>query len=522
MNFANETSREGRRPGWVVPLVVGLLQLLVLIFIARQHPIGAFATETDFYHLYAPDAERLADGRFPENPFQGPGYPALLAAIVKLTGLDLFTAGKWLSVLCAIGCGLLIFVLFQRLFGYWVGVGAQAIMIVSGEFPQFSINATTDLFFLLLCLGTLIVLTGEWPALRWRIGLAGALGGITYLTRYNGLFLLVVTGLAIVLLNLFEQGWRERLVLAAILIAAFLTAASPWLYANYRHRGSPFYNTNYLNLATEFYPELVAGKTNQDGTRLLEQKFHSFGEVLAYDPGRIIKHYPLNLYENLRNSIRDGLVNQWVGWVALVGIALALIRRRTKSLWLLLMAGAAYLMLMSLNHWEVRYYFFVMALYAGFAVYAVSQAVRERWIPAKSPAAVWISVGLFAAIWGLSFAESRRDVKKFLGGQPLEVIAARDYLSQAHPAGSRLRIVARKPHLPYLSGSEWIFFPQVKSIDDFRVWVAENRIDYIAIGRRELRERKELAPLGDPTKAPDWIKAVWMNSDPLLILYKPN
>src|SRR5262249_49816917 len=161
-----------------------------LSYLARQHPFGNFATETDFYHLYAPDAERVAAGQFPQNTFQGPGYPAALALISKLTGMsgDLFTVGKWLSVVCAVACGALVFVFFARLFGYWVGAGAQLIAVVSGEFPQFSINAATDVFFLLLCLAALVLFTGERVAPRWRVALTGALSGVIYLSRYNGLF----------------------------------------------------------------------------------------------------------------------------------------------------------------------------------------------------------------------------------------------------------------------------------------------------------------------------------------------
>jgi hypothetical protein len=43
-----------------LPLLICLAHLLVLIYLARQHPFGNYATETDFYHLYAPDAERIA------------------------------------------------------------------------------------------------------------------------------------------------------------------------------------------------------------------------------------------------------------------------------------------------------------------------------------------------------------------------------------------------------------------------------------------------------------------------------
>ena len=507
-----------------LPFLLCAAHLMTLAFLARQHPFGNYATETDFYHYYAPDAERIAAGQFPQNTFQGPGYPAVVAVLGKLTGVDLFTAAKWLSVVCAVLCGWLVFVLFARLFGFWVGLSAQLIAVVSGEFPQFSINAATDVFFLFVCLAVLVTFTTERLSARWRTLLTGALTGAAYVVRYNGLFLLAACLLGIVMLNLFEQSWRERIKSAALFFVMFLVAASPWLAANYKHRGSPLYNTNYLNIATEFYPELVKGETNQDATRALESRFRSFGDVLRYDPARLAKQYPVNLYESLRQSVTGNLVAQLVGWLALLGVSLSFIGRRSKPAMLVLIAGGIYLLLMALNHWETRYYFFVMVLYAGFAVFAAERWLAlmraQGWLQAKAFAA--IPVVLVVVMFAASLSASRKDVKEFLEAQPMEVAGARDFVLGLNAAPNSLRIVARKPHLAYLSRQEWVFFPQVKSLDELRVWLETNRVDYIAIGKREIKERKELKPLGDPKKAPDWLQPVWRYEPTNFILYQPT
>ncbi|MGH9754402.1 MAG: hypothetical protein ACREA2_16610, partial [Blastocatellia bacterium] len=194
-----------------------------------------------------------------------------------------------------------------------------------------------------------------------------------------------------------------------------------------------------------------------------------------------------------------------------------------KNVALVLIAGALYLLLMALNHWETRYYFFVMILHAGFAVFAAAawleMARSLGWL--KNRVFALIPVTMVAAMFALSLAESRKDVRRFLANQPTEIIAARDYLSSIGATGGK-RIVARKPHLPYLSRNEWVFFPQVKSIEEFRAWIKANRVDYIAVGRRELKERKELSSLGKPEKAPEWLKAVWVNDEPVFILYEPQ
>jgi hypothetical protein len=217
------------------------------------------------------------------------------------------------------------------------------------------------------------------------------------------------------------------------------------------------------------------------------------------------------------------LVNRLVAWMAWAGVLLALARSRSKNGALVLIAGALYLLLMALNHWETRYYFFVMVLYAGFAVFAaktwLEMARSLGWM--KNRAFALIPVAMVSTMVALSLAESRKDVTRFLETQPTEIIAARDYLSSVGAAGGK-RMVARKPHLPYLTRNEWVFFPQVKSLDEFRAWVEANRVDYIAIGKRELKERKELSALGKPEKAPEWLKAVWVNSDPVFILYEPQ
>lgn len=503
-----------------LPLLICVVHLVILISLARQHPLGNYATETDFYHFYGPDAGRLSNGQFPVNPYQGPGYPAVLAAVHLLTGADFFTAGKWLSVVCAVLAGWLVFVLFSKLFGYGIGIGAQLLVIASGEFPQFSINSTTDVFFLTICLAQLAVFVSERLNAGWRIVASGALASYAYLTRYNGLFLIAACLIGILFFDLYGSALLERIKSAVVFLAVILIVASPWFIANYKHRGSPLYNANYLNMATEFYPELVNGKTNQDGTRALAKTFNSFGEVIRHDTKRILTHYPENLWASLKSTVTTTLLNRWVALAGLLGIALALIYKRTPRITIVLLAGLFYWLLMALNHWETRYYFFIMSLLAGFAVWGVKRVIELARLPESIRPAV--CVVLVGTLCGLSLAESRRDVGEFMAAQPLELLSARDFILSQKQAGQKLRIVARKPHLPYLTGDEWIFFPQVGSIDELEKWVAENRFDFMTITKREFKERKELKPLGKVKNAPSWLKPAWVNEDPIFIIYSPS
>jgi hypothetical protein len=518
-----------------LPLVLCAVHLALLISLARQHPFGTYATETDFYHFFAPDAERLAAGQFPVNTYQGPGYPATLALLGKLTGLDgdLFTVGKWLSVVCAVLCGWLVFRLFAQVLGFWIGVGAQLLTVASGELPQFSISATTDVFFLALCLATLVVFTHERLSLRWRMGGTAALTGLSYVTRYNGLFLLAACLLGLVVLNLFELTWRERGRQAVLFLGVFILVALPWFYYNAKHHGSPLYNTNYLNIATEFYPELVKGEVNQDATRALEARFRSFGDVLRYDPLTLFKRYPVNLWESVRSLRSTSLMHPAVAWLALGGLGLLLaLEWRNKAVLVLLSAGLLYLLLMALNHWETRYYFFVLTLCTGLAVYFIVrlwaltlELVQARgWLhPSYQSAFTLLPVAVVAALLVVTAQAGRKEVRDFLESHPSEVTAVQAYLQSVGECNAQAhkRIIARKPHLPYLCRGEWIFFPQVKTPDELRIWLGQNPVDYLLISEREMKERKGLRQLGDPANVPAWLVPVWSQRKPVAVLYRP-
>ncbi len=526
MNYQTPHSTFRTSHSAIIAVIICLVYFAFLAWFSRQHPFGTYATETDFYHLYAPDAARLSAGQFPANEFQGPGYPALLSSVTKLTG-DVFVAGKWISILSAVVCVWLAFVLFKRLFGEWTGVGAALLTLVGIEFPEFSLQATTDIFFLMLFLTSVVIFTGNYFSLFPRIILAGFFTGVTYLTRYNGVVLVACFVFAILFLNFFEIIWRERLILAAIFLAVFFLAAMPWLIANYRHNGSPFYNANYLNMATLFYPELVGGEVTQDGTRKMGEQFHSFSEVIAFNPQQAATRYFKNLFSVFSQSRQEPSVGRWIGFFGILGFILAILDRKTKAVRLFLLSIIAYFLLMGLNHWEARYFFYIGICYAGLASYFIIRLAEffseRKFLPFNPGVVRFVFSAIFMiAIWTPAFLATRKSFTEFLADHPTEIPAAANFIASQNAAPNSLKIVARKPHLPFIAHQNWVFLPQVKSLDELKLWLEKNPVDYIAIGKRELKSRKELAPLGDPKTAPDWLQAAWVNDNPKFILYQPK
>ena len=236
----------------------------------------------------------------------------------------------------------------------------------------------------------------------------------------------------------------------------------------------------------------------------------------------MVLHYPANLYESIRLSLTTDLVSVLTGWFALVGMGMFLAQKRERAGLALLVSTALYLLLMALNHWETRYYFFLMVVYCGFAVFALGvlfELMRTR-VGSGARLAAVLAVALFAAMWSRSFVMAKTDLTGFLANHPFEVVKACEYLRSQGVTGKR--VVARKPHLAAICDQEWVFFPAVKSIDELKTWLAQHRTDYLVVSSVELKRRKELAVLRSAETAPPWLEAVWVNEEPPLILYRPR
>ena len=224
---------------------MGVLYVAALAYPVHRHVVGAFS---DFYLRFAPDADRVAAGEFPRNTYNPPGYPVLLVLASPLTG-DHFTTGKWMSLLAGGLTGALAFVLFRRLFGPGPALLAVPIILTSAVFATYAITAMTDVPFVLLCLVAMIAVTSDGPHRLPTVILSGVLCGIAYLIRYNAVFLLVpglaaaLWGRAQVVVPRNARG-RVRRQLPGHGLALALDELHP--------PGSPFYSTNYEDVARAF------------------------------------------------------------------------------------------------------------------------------------------------------------------------------------------------------------------------------------------------------------------------------
>jgi len=476
-----------RRAG-MIALAIGALYVLVLVYPVHLHVVGVFS---DFYRWYASDADRIAGGAFPQNTYNPPGYPLLLALASPLTD-DRFAAGKWISLLAAGLAAILAFQLHRRLFGAASALLAVPIMLSSPTFTTYAISAMTDVPFVCVCLGALLAITNVGPRRRRWAFLSGVLCGAAYLLRYNGVFLLV-PGVAGVLSGGGSRSERARRT--ALYLGGVLLTVAPWLALNYTEHGSALYSTNYRDVAREHIAHVDARAVS------------SLADVLLADPVAFVSSYVRHLGPTLINSFGASLALLPVGPLAALGIIVSVARHRRRAVLLVLAGALAFFLLMSLTHWERRYFLFLLACYSGFAAFAITRiagAIGHAFGRPVTGHAVVATLALLILV--PSAAHSWRAVRTTLERQPIELLPAARYLEGVAPPGAT--VMAVRAQIAYLSRRPWQELPDAGSVEELGNILGERPPDYLVYDRWG-RFRKGLTDLAKPDDAVPWLRPIY-------------
>ena len=302
----------------------------------------------------------------------------------------------------------------------------------------------------------------------------------------------------------------------AAFIVSFLLITAPWLWLNYVHHGSPLYNTNNLNMATEFYGYNVF----EEGVTQAAMVFNSFGDVVLHDPKGFVLHYLVNIPRTIRMSLSSGFILLPIGLMALAAIPVVLIKQRQREIWVFVLSLLLYILVTSFTHWENRYHFYVLVCYVGLASYLL--ITTADWISDKG----WLSrrmthVGVVCAgimAFYLCAMTSIKIIEQLIKDLPHELIEASKYLKSISVNGSR--IVARKPHLSFMVNGVPVRFPQVKSIDELHESLKESQADYMVYEKITLARRPELKMLAEPVNTIPWLKLVYSDPQRPLVIYR--
>ena len=344
-------------------LVLALFGIALLVIALGPHKIGDNFAETDFYGGYAQGARALEHGHVDPARYGvvGPGYEVALA-LLGLVVPNLLLAAELLSIASILAGAALWLRLLATRANAPLALVASLFLVTNVTFLRYGYSATNDSLAFALMAGSLYGLLAR-PGRRAAI-LAGALGGLAFLTRYNAVVLLPA-GLVALLAGATPHAERRR---AAVAFAVgFLAPVLPWVAFSLA-RGQSFHFQFFHNIAYDVFAR-SKGIAWDDYQKLMQPQFHSLGDVIARDPGAVLRREVFNLWEHLRLDARV-LVGLPVALCALVGLALSWIDGTLRRLWpILLVSGLLFLTLVPIFYSE-RYGLPLIPCYAAFAAVA--------------------------------------------------------------------------------------------------------------------------------------------------------
>ena len=147
----------------------------------------------------------------------------------------------------------------------------------------------------------------------------------------------------------------------------------------------------------------------------------------------------------------------WLGVFALPGLFIV-VRGRPHARGLAVHFALAYAVL-AFAFYVPRFFLYLLPFYLTGAIALLVAAPLPWRTPAVARARV--ALALLAGLAGL--VPTTRDVRNRLAGAPTETRAAGEWLKQHHLSGA---IFARKPHVAYFAGMDYVALPDAITLGD--------------------------------------------------------
>jgi hypothetical protein len=409
-------------------------------------------------------------------------------------GLDLFKAGQVIGVLSACAVAWCVFLVHRRLLGSTLAWLSVLLLLANSTFVVNVYEVGTDMFFLALVMGAIALILGSERRGWIALAASGLLAGWAFSTRYNGLFLWPATVIA--LAAFLDRGlpagarWRN----AGLWTAGFLLAAAPWLIVNAAHTGNPLTNNNYTNVGFSVY-----GQGNWEhffyGS---DRKIHSFADVVRLDPGRFARVMVTNTFDHAKRDLTELLPMPW-GLFAAAGLLVVAVSRRMRLWGPYLLFGLLYFITLIPVFYGTRFSLPMLVFYSALAVAPLGWdrlSVLLSGIERRFP----VRIFAFLLIWmpGALAAHARtqdpRNPESIQAG-PYETLEAAEFL-KSHAGGQIL--LARKPHVAFVSGMRFAPIPQVDSPAALLEAAHEAGARYLLVSAAEMALRAGVRPFAEP------------------------
>lgn len=497
-------------------IIAGLYFIVLLVISLLYHKVGDYGVETDFFWSYVPEAKNFISGTITIEQFRGPMYPIFLG-LIKILVSDYFISGILLGVISA---SILIFLthkLIKKIISPVIAFFVTLILAFNPIFVQYTYSAGTDMVFNVLAAATVYYFFKD-ENLNYKNLISSAFfAGISYLTRYNGIFLLGFIFI-ILFVNYYNIDWFKRLKAAVIYLAVFILTFTPWGIYCHQEKGSFFYNENYKNIAYELFGK---NKISWDQFWFAESKnFHSLFDVIGRDIplffstifGNIGEHFVLDM---------ERLMSWYIGAFVVVGIIVLLISNPFKN-WKsretgYYLSNIFFFALLLLVFYSERFSIFLIPFYL---LIAVQPFFREKFITYKKlPGSLRYIIVVVLVI--VTFSETVSFNGSRIDSGPKELLVLQEWYQKNIPLNERgKKIAARKPHVAYLLDMEFSLLPMADSYDDLINKLIQNNVDYLYFSPVEAGMRKEFQDLLNPKIFHKGLEPVVYFNNPPAVLYK--
>lgn len=487
------------------------IYFIVILYIGlKYHTVGDYHVETDFFQAYVPTAKDILKGIWTIEDFRGPAYPALLAVFGGILK-DYFTAGIVISASTAAFTLYFTFEIIKRLFRADIAFVATLITATNRIFVQYAYTAGTDMTFNVFVAATVFFLLKDEHRQWLNVALAALFAAFAYLTRYNGVFVIVAIPLIITLFNIHRLDVKQRLITSGVFIALFFLFISPWGLYCLEEKGSFFYNRNYLNIAYEMFAK---GKMGWDQYWNVESsKFHSLGQVIMTDPGLFVSTIANNVYDHFVSNM-ELLVGWWIGICVLAGFIGIWKEKPTARQGAFYIFGVLFFLVLLLVFYGERFSMYLVPVYSTFALQTLTWK-QWRGVPFYNGFVVAL------VLVGWTFVKSYDYNKENIDSGPKEIKVIADWFNaNVKDTDETKVIVCRKPHIAYYINKRMRYFPYVETWEELEAATRNNDVSYLFYGIYEANMRPQFQQLLNPNSAPVWLEPITYTTNPPSVLYR--
>lgn len=497
-------------------ILAGFYFVVVGIISFVFHTVGDYGIETDFFWGYVPNAKDFLSGEIPMDAFRGPLYPIVLGIFGYVIG-DFFHAGILIGVLSAVFVIYFTFEVLKKIFSPNISFFVTILLAVNPVFIQYTYSAGTDMFFNALVAATLFFFFRKSELSYKNMILAAIFGGLSYLTRYNGIFLISFV-FVLLFVNYLKLSWLERIKSSLIFAVVFVITFSPWGFYTLSEKGSFFYNENFKNIAYEIYGK---GKISWDDFWFEEsRKINSLSEVIFKDVGLFASTIISNIGDHFINDM-EKLMGWHLGVFAILGLILLIFSNplkywQTKEVGYYLV-NIFFFILLLLVFYSERFSMFLIPFYALLAVqpFFAEKLRLVKFFPTVLRYVLISGLIVYTLVNAYSFNSEN------INSGPTELLVLRDWYQENVPDDKKGEIVAaRKAHVAYYLDMKFQLLPMADSYNELIRKLRENNVDYLYFGIAEAGLRREFQFLIDPESVHPGLEVVVYFENPPSVLYR--